>query len=138
MAQPALHRYGRLIRIAKRLGQIELGIITADIAIHQALSRPGAILHYTTDEEAARTLLPPGFEWMQITFTANWMYTPCRRAGIGADGLAYPHLGQWCQTIPLSLCAGVLRDAGALSRRTNLPKQPRAEHRWRQPPNWYT
>ena len=67
------------------------------------------MLAYTTDEAAARTLLPGGFEWMDITPTAGWIYAPCRRAGRGSDGLAYPHHGQWCQTIPLSMCAGVLR-----------------------------
>jgi hypothetical protein len=73
------------------------------------LGLTGPVLAYTTDEAAARTLLPPGFEWMDITTTAGWAYAPCRRAGFNEEGLAYPHYGQWCQTIPLSMCAGVLR-----------------------------
>lgn len=81
----------------------------ADQAIHEAVGRPGPVQPYTTNEASARTLLPPGFEWTDITPTAGWIYAPCRRAGIGADGMRYPHHGQWGRTIPLSLCGGVLR-----------------------------
>ena len=73
---------------------------------------------FTTDEVAARTLLPPEFEWLAITPTAGWIYAPYCRAGIGDDGLPFPHHGQWSQTIPLSLCGGVQRalgDAGTVN-----------------------
>ena len=102
-------RYDRLLRIADRLKQVVAGSTAADQVIHAALGRSGVVPAYTTEEEAARTLLPPDFEWLAITPTAGWIYAPCRRAGVGDDGLPFPHHGQWCQTILLSLCAGVLR-----------------------------
>lgn len=71
---------------------------------------------YTTDKAAARTLLPPGFEWLAITPTAGWTYAPWRRAGVDAEGLPHPHHGQWAQTIPLSLCAGVMQAWAMLER----------------------
>ena len=85
------------------------GSVLADEAIHEAVGRLGPVQPYSTSEASARTLLPPGFEWLAITPTAGWIYAPCRRVGAGDDGLPLPHHGQWCQTIPLSLCAGVLR-----------------------------
>ncbi len=51
----------RLLRIADRLGKVSAGSAEADEAIHQALGRAGPAPPYTTDMEAARTLLPPGF-----------------------------------------------------------------------------
>ena len=116
MARPALTRHDRLLRIADRLGKITAGSPAADATIHVALGRTGLAPAYTTDEAAARTLLPPGFEWLAITPTAGWIYAPCRRAGVGDGGLPFPHHGQWCRTIPLSLCAGALRAWAMLDR----------------------
>ena len=106
----------RLLRIADRLAKVAAGSVLADEAIHEALNRPGPVRPYTTDEAAARTLLPAGFEWMHITPTAGWIYAPCRLAGTDQDRLAYPHHGQWGRTIPLSLCGGVLRAWAMLER----------------------
>ena len=108
-AGEALTRSDRLLRIADRLKPLASGSEAADRAIHEALALAWPVQPYTTDEAAARTLLPPGFEWLDITPTAGWVYAPCRRASIGADGLRHPHNGQWGRTIPLSLCGGVLR-----------------------------
>ena len=111
-----LTRYDHLLRVAARLGKVEAGSFMADVTIHEVLSLAGPVLAYTKDEEAARTLLPSGFEWIDITPTAGWIYAPCRRAGVGDDGLPFPHHGQWCRTIPLSLCGGVLRAWAMLER----------------------
>ena len=108
--------YECLLRIADRLAKVEAGSIAADTTTHQVLGREGQAPPYTTDEAVARTLLPPGFEWMQITWTAGWVYAPCRRAGIAPDGFSYPHHGQWGRSIPLSLSGGVLRAWAALTR----------------------
>ena len=105
----ALTCYVRLLRIADRLSKVEVGSEAATQAIPDALGRCGIAPAYTNEEEAARTLLPLGFEWMTITPTAGWVYAPCRRAGTYAGGQAYSHHGQWGRTIPLSVCGGVLR-----------------------------
>lgn len=102
-------RYEHLLLVASRLGQVEVSSEAADRAIHAALGRNGPLLPYTTDEPYARTLLPPGFEWMDVTPTDGGIYAPCRRTGLGADGLAYPHHGQWGRTQMLSMCGGALR-----------------------------
>ena len=116
MARPALTHYDRLLCIADRLGKMAAGSVLADEAIHEAVGRLGPVQPYTTSEASARTLLPPGFEWLAITPTAGWIYAPCRRAGVGDGGLPFPHHGQWCRTIPLSLCAGALRAWAMLDR----------------------
>ena len=61
-AGEALTCYDRLLRIADRLGKVAAGSVLADGAIHKAVGRLGPVQPYTTDEAAARTLLPPGFE----------------------------------------------------------------------------
>jgi hypothetical protein len=104
-----LTRLDRLIRIADRLAKVEAGSVVADQTIQDALGRAGPVLSYTTDEAATRTLLPPGFEWMDITPTAGWIYAPCRRSGVGPDGMLHPHHGQWGRTLPLAMCGAVLR-----------------------------
>lgn len=53
---------------------------------------------------------------MMVTWTAGWVYAPCRRAGIGADGLSYPHHGQWGRSIALSFSGGALRARASLMR----------------------
>ena len=112
-----LTRYDHLLRVAARLGKVEAGSFMADVTIHEVLSLAGPVLAYTKDEEAARTLLPSGFEWIDITPTAGWIYAPCRLAGADQDRMAYPHHGQWGRTIPLSLCGGVLRAWAMLEQR---------------------
>ena len=116
--------YERLLRIADRLAKVEAGSEAADLAIHEALGRGGSVPAYTTEEEAARALLPPGFEWMTITSTAGWVYAPCRRAGTYAGGQSYPHHGQWGRTIPLSMCGSVLRAWAPLTPIGNEPRRP--------------
>ena len=51
-----------LLRIADRLSQVGTGSLEADRAIHDALGQDGPVLPYTREEEAARLLLPAGFE----------------------------------------------------------------------------
>ena len=101
--------FDRLIRIADRLAKVEAGRATADQAIHEALRRQGPIPPYTIDEAAARALLPPGFEWITATDSAGWVYAPCRRAGLDAGELPYPHHGQWGRALPLSMCGAAMR-----------------------------
>ncbi|WP_043339059.1 hypothetical protein [Belnapia moabensis] len=98
-----------LIRIADRLAVIKTGSRIADEAIHQATGRTGPVPFYTTDAEAARTLLPLGFEWITATYAAGRVYAPCRRAGRDADTLPFPHHGQWGRTLPLSMCGAAMR-----------------------------
>ena len=118
----SLTRYDRLLHIADRLAQVTAGSAEADRAIHVAVGLAGSVQPCSTDEAAARTLLPAGFEWMDITPTAGWIYAPCRLAGADQDGLAYPHHGQWGRTIPLSLCGGVLRAWAMLDQLDHLKK----------------
>ena len=99
----------RLFRIADRLAKVAAGSVLADQVLHEALERAGTVQPYTTSEEAARSLLPPGFEWLASTWTAGWVYAPCRRQGLDKGGLSFPHHGQWGRTVPLSMCGGVLR-----------------------------
>lgn len=75
----------RLFRIASRLGQVPAGSPKADQTIHEALGRAGPILPYTTDKGAAAGLLPPGFKWMPTTYSAGWVYSPCRRSGLDGE-----------------------------------------------------
>jgi hypothetical protein len=94
-------RHNRLLRIADRLAKVAAGSASADRAIHEAIRQAGPVLPYTTDEAAARTLLPPGFEWMATTYAAGWVYAPCRRSGLQPDRVPYPHHAQWGRTLPL-------------------------------------
>ena len=100
--------FDRLIRIADRLTKVKAASDIADRTIHVALGRSGPALSYTTDEAAARSLLPPGFEWMATTYAAGWVYAPCRRSGLDGEW-PYPHHGQWGQTLPLAMCGAAVR-----------------------------
>ena len=111
-----MSRYNRLHRIARRLGEVRAGNSVADAAIHKALGLTGPVQSYTVDEAAARTLLPPGFEWLVIIPTANKVHASYRRIGIGDDRLPYPYQGQWGWTIPLALCGSALRARAMLER----------------------
>ncbi|MBL6082558.1 hypothetical protein JMJ56_31835 [Belnapia sp. T18] len=101
--------FDRLVRIADRLAVVKAGSAVADRTIHQAIDRSGPVPPYTTDEAAARTLLPSGFEWITATFAAGRVYAPCRRSGRDADTLPFPHHGQWGRTLPLSMCGAAMR-----------------------------
>ena len=105
----ALTSFDRLIRIADRLAKVEAGSDAADAAIHEAIGQAGPVLSYTTDEAAARTLLPPGFEWMPTTYSAGWVYAPCRRSGLVADGVPFPHHDQFGRTLPLAMSGAAMR-----------------------------
>jgi hypothetical protein len=85
-----LKHFDRLIRITGRLVKVEVGSAAADTTIHEAAGQTGPVPPYTVDEAAARVLLPPGFEWMDITPTAGWIDAPCRRSVLSADGQLYP------------------------------------------------
>jgi hypothetical protein len=50
----------RLLRIADRLAKVKHGSLEADAAIHHVLDLAGPLLDYTTDNDAARSLLPAG------------------------------------------------------------------------------
>ena len=101
--------FDRLVRIADRLAVIKTGSTVADETLHQAIGRSGPVPPYTTDEAAARTLLPSGFEWITATHSAGRVYAPCRRSGRGADKLPFPHHGQWGRTLSLSMCGAAMR-----------------------------
>jgi hypothetical protein len=73
-------------------------------------------LLYTTQEEAARGLLPAGFEWIPIAFARGGVYVACRRSGLDGE-LPYPHHGQWGATLPLAICGAVMRAHAALVKR---------------------
>ena len=64
--------------------------------------------------EAARTLLPPGFEELDPVPMAGTVYGSCRRAGIDRGGLPFPHHGGWGATLPLALCHACIRAQGSL------------------------
>ena len=100
--------FDRLIRIADRLAKVEAGSAAADQTIHEAAGFTGLVLPYSTNEAAARTLLPPGFEWMPTTYSAGWVYAPCRRSGLDGEW-PYPHHGQWGRSLPLSMCGAAMR-----------------------------
>jgi hypothetical protein len=107
--------FSRLIRIADRLAKVEAGSAAADQAIHDAIGRAGQVLPYTTRDEAAQRLLPPDFEWMAVTYSAGWVYAPCRRSGLD-NGMSHPHHGQWGRTLPLSMCGAAMRAWGKLAK----------------------
>ncbi|SDB74622.1 hypothetical protein [Belnapia rosea] len=104
-----MSRFERLICIANRLAEIKAGSAVADETLHQTIDRSGPVLPYTTDEAAARTLLPPGFEWAPATYMARSVYAMCRRTGRAADGLPHRHIDQWGRTLALSMCGAAMR-----------------------------
>jgi hypothetical protein len=108
--------FERFIRIAERLNQVEAGSPEADRTIHQALDRGGPPVPYTTEEEAARGLLPVGFEWLPNIPGAGTIYAACRRSGMDGD-LPHPHHGQWSATLPLAMCGAAMRAHAALVKR---------------------
>ena len=99
----------RLLRIADRLNKIEHGSSEADAAIHHVLDLAGPQLDYTTDTDAARSLLPKGFEWCPPMYSAEGVYAACRRKGRAADGMNHPHTGQWGRTLPLAMAGAAVR-----------------------------
>jgi hypothetical protein len=103
-----MDRFDRLILIADRLAKIRVGSTVADSTIHDALNRSGPGLPYTTDAAAARSLLPPGFEWRDPVYSSGFVYASCRRSGMDGEW-PHPHHGQWGPTRPLSMCGAVLR-----------------------------
>lgn len=106
----------RLIGVASRLGKVGVGSTATDAAIYEVLGLAGPVQPYSTSERVARTLLPPGFEWMFVMHSARSVYAPCRCAGADAEGLAYPHHGQWASTTSLALCGAALRAWAMLAR----------------------
>ena len=107
----------RLLRIADRLGKVTTGSAVADKTktIHRALGRAGPAPCYTTDLDAARTLLPPGFEELSDPiYTSDAVYAACRRTGIDHGGLPFPHHGGWGATLPLALCSACIRAQASL------------------------
>ena len=103
-----LPSHGRFLRIATRLGKLQAGSVEADGVIHEVLGRRGTVLPYTTSEEAARGLLPAGFEWMAPVHSAGTVYMSCRRVG-AEDRYPYPHHGAWGRTTPLAACGAAMR-----------------------------
>ena len=61
----AMTTFDHFIRITDRLGQVADGSPEADRTIHTAIGVEGTVQPYTTDETAARLLLPVGFEWRE-------------------------------------------------------------------------
>lgn len=64
---------------------------------------------YTTDELAARLLIPKGFEWQQPVYSAGSIYAACRRTEMDDTGLNRPHAGQWGCTLALAMCGAAIR-----------------------------
>ena len=85
--RPAPASFGRLIRIADRLGELPAGSAAADAAIHRALGLPGEPRPHTTDEAALRTLLPDGYEAYIATGIAGAVYV---RRGDARRGSGLP------------------------------------------------
>ena len=105
----------RLFRIADRLSKVERGSPQADATIHLVLGLAGPMLDYTTDTDAARSLLPHGFEWTEPVYSAEVIYAACRRKGLDTDGMNHPHVGQWGNTLALAMAGAAVR-AHVLSR----------------------
>lgn len=99
----------RLFRIADRLADVATGSIEADRTIHAAFGRIGTPAPYTTEAMVADRLLPDGFEWLPLMYSAGAVYAACRRVGLDADGHRWPHIGQWGQTQPLAMCGAAVR-----------------------------
>ena len=106
----------RLARVANRLGELEAGSAEADAAIHRALGRTAPAPSYTTDEGAARSLLPDGFEWLEPVHSAGVVYVACRRSGMDGE-FSYPHHGASGRTALLAACAAALRAHSSILRR---------------------
>ena len=102
-----------LFRIANRLGKVPAGSLAADEAVHEALGLAGPVLRYTRDDTVARGLVPAGFEWMDLVHSAGAVYAACRRSGMDGD-LQHPHHGSWAATLPLAMCATLVRVHAAL------------------------
>jgi len=103
--RPAPASFGRLIRIADRLGELPAGSAAADAAIRPPLGLPGEPRPYTTDEAALRMLLPEGFEMYISPGLASAVYGVVTRAG----DRGYPHHGQWGATPVLAMCGALMR-----------------------------
>ena len=99
----------RLLAIANRLAKIERGSGVADSTIHEALGRAGPVEPYTTNDDAARTLLPDGYEWCAPIYSAAVVYAACRPAGLDANGESHPHTGQWGRTLALAMAGTAVR-----------------------------
>lgn len=106
--------YNRFIYIANRLGIVKSGGPNADRIIHAAIEASGPVPLYTSDETAARQLLPVGFKWLSSTHAGGRFYAACARAGVGANGLPMPHHGAWAATEALAICRAAMRARAAL------------------------
>src|SRR3954470_5099539 len=107
--------FNRLLRIADQLGQVPAGSLLADLAIHDALGLIGVAMPYTRNEAAARSLLPPGFEWLPSTYSGGAVYAACRRSGQDGEW-PHPHHGQWGAALPLAMCGAVVRAYAGLAK----------------------
>jgi hypothetical protein len=105
--------FSRLTRIADRLGKVEHGSPEADRVIHDALDRAGPVFPYSSNEAAARLLLPVGFEWSEADCSNGLVYASCCRQGIKA-GLPTSYHGQWGRTAALAMCGAAIRAWAAL------------------------
>jgi hypothetical protein len=108
--------FERFFHLADRLGQVANGSPEADRIIHEALSREGPVLAYTSDKTAALLLLPTGFEWVRPTHAGGRIYAACARVDAKANGHPHPHHGQWGASEPLAMCGAVMRARAWLAR----------------------
>lgn len=118
-SDPHMSSFDRFFRLANRLGETTAGSLLADLAIHGAIGCDGLVPPYTTDEAAARLLLPPGFDWREPTHLSGMVYVSCRRIGTD-DKFAYPHHGAWGKTLALAMCGTAMRARARLVKRTNI------------------
>ena len=86
--------------------------------IHEVLGLTGPAQPYSTREEAARALLPPGFEWMLVMHSAKSVYAPCRRTSVDGEELSFPHhgtMGPDHPAIPVRWRTASMGDAGTVN-----------------------
>jgi len=88
-------------RIADQLESVGKGGPAADLAIHRALDRRGNPAAYTTDQAAAKALIPPGHEASVLTFSGRNLGSCWRSARPTETGRA--------ATQELALCAAIMR-----------------------------
>jgi hypothetical protein len=103
-----------LVKIANRLGLVADGSPEADQAIHDAFGRTGVPPPYTRDIDAARSLLPPGFDERPSISGGGRTYANIHCLGL-SEGRLQPHVGQWSSTAALALSGAALRAHGAIA-----------------------
>jgi hypothetical protein len=104
-----MSRRALLLAYADRLHDLAAGSVSADGAIHQALGLRGKAPPYTSDDAAARSLMPPGFEERAGSFpSVGRVSASLGRPGLH-NGLPYGSHSQSGATFALAFCGAALR-----------------------------